>query len=159
MKVNESNDKLNSEFNGEQQLNNLEIKEVIPTNFGRTKTYSHQKNIASLEQSDRDELLLIRKEVAMWRAVIMQALLDCVNMSKRTEDKVAKNQALRWFSMQNENFLMVCEFAHLDPSQVLRKANKAIKNDCKWRNDVMKKRRQDKTKSTIIQLELERKSV
>ena len=86
-------------------------------------------------------------EISMFRAVIMQALLDIGSNSKRTEDKVAKNQALSWFDIKNKDFLMVCDFANFDPHQTLKNAKRAIANGCKWKKSPASKDDKDSKKS------------
>ena len=77
-------------------------------------------------------------EVGLFRAVIMQALLDSVSNSKRTEDIVEKRKALEWFDINNNDFRHVCEMANLNCEWVLKKSSIAILNGCKWRNDKKK---------------------
>jgi hypothetical protein len=74
-------------------------------------------------------------EVAIWKAVIMQAVLDIVNTSKRTEHKVAKENAINWFDVRNINFVTVCHYARLEPEWVVKKIAFAIKNQRTWRRD------------------------
>jgi hypothetical protein len=74
-------------------------------------------------------------EVGLFRAVIMQALLDAVSQSKRTEEKMEKMKARRWFDVNNKDFLTVCEFAQLSPEWVIIKSRKAIASGCKWRKE------------------------
>ncbi len=127
-----------------------DVKKEAASIFGNQsicKSRNNRHTSNGLLEGDYDELALMRREIGMWRAVITQALLDCASMSKRTEDQVAKHSAMSWFAMQNPDFVKVCEYAYLEPEYVMRKAKNAISNGCKWRNDVMKIRRQEKEDS------------
>ncbi len=73
-------------------------------------------------------------EHALFRAVIMQALLDSVSNSKRMEDVLEKQKAINWFSLDNPDFITVCKMADLNPHWVYVRAKKAISSGCKWRN-------------------------
>lgn len=72
-------------------------------------------------------------EKSLWKAVIMQAVLDIMNSSARTENIVAKQEAISWFSLRNPNFLKVCEYADLNAKWVLKKVRFALKNPTIWR--------------------------
>ena len=70
-------------------------------------------------------------ERSLFRAVILQALLDAVSNSKRTENILQKKLAQIWFDIDNKDFLAVCELAELSPFWVVRNAQIAIANKCK----------------------------
>ncbi len=72
-------------------------------------------------------------EVSLWRAVILQSILDRLTQSKRGEDIMARKQAKNWMNLQNKDFLAVCGFAQLEADFVIRKAEDAIINQGKWR--------------------------
>lgn len=54
-------------------------------------------------------------EVKLWRAVLRQAIKDI-----RSQNWVLKAQATRWFSQNNADFRMVCEFAQVVPERLER---------------------------------------
>lgn len=62
----------------------------------------------------------------LWRAVIAQALVDAVNGSKKISNRIERRRAIAWFSPHNEDFLLVCSHADLDPGYVLEKARRLI---------------------------------
>lgn len=66
-------------------------------------------------------------ETRVWRAVIMQAMLDVVSIAKRGSAKVAKFSAEQWMDLSNPSFLLVCSFAKLDPKTVYSRS-KTIAN-------------------------------
>jgi len=72
-------------------------------------------------------------EKALWKAVIMQSVLDTMNTSARTEHKMAKYDALNWLNVKNPYFLWVCENADLNPAWVLNKIKIALQNPRIWR--------------------------
>lgn len=74
-------------------------------------------------------------EKALWKAVIMQAVLDIMNTSKRTEHIVAKRDAISWFNLKNKSFLRVCDNADLKPAWVLKKVRFALENPKTWRRE------------------------
>ncbi len=76
---------------------------------------------------------ILTPEVALWRAVILQSILDRLTQSKRGSDIRARKNAKNWMNIENEDFLAVCAFAQLEPDFVLRKANSALVNQSNWR--------------------------
>lgn len=72
-------------------------------------------------------------EQALWRAVITQALMDAGSTSTRLEAKVARAQAIAWFTRRNRDLQTVCSLAGLDVEYVLGKAKEALKRRCEWR--------------------------
>lgn len=79
---------------------------------------------------------------ALWRAVIMQALIDAGNNFKRPEYKSYKAHAISWLSGGSDDFLEVCSLADLEPDYVKKMAKEAISRSCKWRKDKPKKFKQ-----------------
>lgn len=77
----------------------------------------------------------INSEIALWKAVIMQSVLDLMSTSKRTEEVLAKKTAKSWLDKNNSNFLTVCQLADLEPGWVLKKIDFAIQNPRMWRRE------------------------
>ena len=71
--------------------------------------------------------------VSLWRAVILQSILDRLTQSKRGDDIMARKNAKNWMNIQNEEFRTVCQFAQLEPTFVIRKAETALIDQKKWR--------------------------
>lgn len=67
-------------------------------------------------------------EGALWKAVIMQAIVDAVSNNKDRKYKSIRLKAIAWLTSEDEDFERVCRWADLDPVYVRRKALKAIKN-------------------------------
>lgn len=74
-------------------------------------------------------------EVAMWKAVITQALMDAGNKSAKMEAKQEKRHAIEWLLSNSDDFIIVCLNANLDPSYVRQKARCAVKRGCIWRKE------------------------
>lgn len=75
------------------------------------------------------ELMRLR---ALWRAVILQSVLDIVNNSSRTEEKIARRAAHSWLFDNYDDFITVCNIAEYSPDYVRRKAKDVSnKYDCK----------------------------
>jgi|GEM_PF-7073259 len=74
-------------------------------------------------------------EISLWRAVIAQAVIDAVSNCKRKDRQLAKKSAIEWFSINNENFLTVCNFAKMSPQDVLAKSLYAIQSANSWKRN------------------------
>ncbi len=74
-------------------------------------------------------------EMAVWKAVIMQAVLDLMSTSKRASEILAKKTAREWLNEKNANFVKVCGYAGLNPNWVLKKIEFAIENPRTWRRE------------------------
>jgi hypothetical protein len=72
-------------------------------------------------------------EVSLWRAVILQSILDRLTQSTRGEDIMARKNAKNWMNIKNDEFRTVCEFAQLEADFVIRKAEIALVDQAKWR--------------------------
>ena len=108
----------------------------IDTNILQDIIYNHFKNnnysclFQDTDNNSQEQITeednAVRGEFALWRSVILQAFMDLAGNSKRTEDIVAKRKALLWFSMFNQDFLTICDYANLDPAFVYKKAQLVI---------------------------------
>lgn len=79
-----------------------------------SKNYEiRQRNVYDQYSNDN-----YKKEIALWRAVILQAFVDLRSRSSR---KLARGNRIRsrlWLRLSNRNFQLVCRFARLDPFYV-----------------------------------------
>ncbi len=75
----------------------------------------------------------IRGEIALWRSVITQALMDASSNSKKDEAKNEKMQALRWLASNSRDFKMICYYAGYDPAYIRQKVSQALERNCCWR--------------------------
>ena len=81
-----------------------------------------------------------KAERALWRAVILQAFVDCLTKSKRAEDKLARYSARSWLLDMCQYFKMVCYIAGYNPYTIRRQAKRFIKNGLQL-SDLIKKDR------------------
>ncbi len=67
------------------------------------------------------------KERSLWQSVITQVIIDatCAPVNARTRRE--KTQSIMWLSMHNEDFLMVCELADMNPIRIIKGAKRLIK--------------------------------
>jgi hypothetical protein len=65
----------------------------------------------------------------LWRAVIMQALVDATNKSKNRRAKCHQKQAKQWLDGNKcHDFSETCILAEMEPEYVQMKVNKLLKN-------------------------------
>ena len=76
-----------------------------------------------------EELEYRNREVALWKAVITQALVDLGSVSHKKMAKIHRIRSIMWFNLTNKNFLTVCSFASLNPYYVYQKAQKIKKEN------------------------------
>ena len=66
---------------------------------------------------------------SLWRAVIMQAVVDATNKSKNKRALCHKTQAKQWLNeKQDKAFIETCILAEMEPNYVQMKVNKFFKN-------------------------------
>lgn len=96
--------------------------------FMRLKKFSYEKNIETYDISYNTKLILQRNQ-ALWRAVILQAILDATSTAKRSENVVEKQKALNWIFDRNTDFDTICFLAGYSTGYVQRKAKQFITNN------------------------------
>lgn len=103
------------------------------------ENYKYKDHSFELLQNSEDQSGELEQEdkavIALWRAVITQALMDAGSQSKKSENKKAKQEAIDWLTRDKESFLSVCAMADMCPDYVREKALWAIERGCRWRND------------------------
>jgi hypothetical protein len=87
--------------------------------------------VACVEETDSYNAVV--NERAMWRAVIVQALMDASSTSKKSEPEVWRREALVWLRGNSADFYTVCYHAGLEPDYVREMAAVALENGCVWR--------------------------
>ena len=58
---------------------------------------------------------------SLWRAVLLQSIIDIINNSSRTENKIAKIEAKQWIFKENDDFYEVCNLAGYNAKYVKKK--------------------------------------
>lgn len=81
----------------------------------------------------------VRGEVAMWQAVLTQALMDAASGSSKPEAQQEKAEALRWLKGDSLDFMTVCLNAGFDPAYARRMIRRALARNCRWRAEPQKK--------------------
>ena len=66
---------------------------------------------------------MVTSEMALWRAVISQAILDLklpasLDDNGRDRNDTDRQQAINWFTRAGSDFRMVCSLADLEASRV-----------------------------------------
>ena len=72
-------------------------------------------------------------EQSLWRAVIVQALMDASSLSKKPENRQHKKEALIWLRGTSEDFHRVCHYAGFEPSCARQMIQEALERGCQWR--------------------------
>jgi hypothetical protein len=74
-------------------------------------------------------------EQALWRAVIMQAMVDATTSTCKPELVYHKIEAIKWLTENGDDFVDVCERAAMDLDLVRVRAKKAMANPGQWRTE------------------------
>ena len=75
----------------------------------------------------------VAAEQSMWRAVIVQALMDAASLSKKAEMQQYKREALVWLRGNSLDFMATCYHAGFEPEFTRELIKKALDNGCNWR--------------------------
>jgi hypothetical protein len=75
-------------------------------------------------------------EILLWRCVVYQAIRDLNKMASRTSVKINAYKAENWLNANNQDFVLTCHLAQLNPQWVLKNLD-IIKKIMK--NNVLKK--------------------
>lgn len=60
--------------------------------------------------------MVYKKYRTLWRAVILQALVDLKSNSNKKSNNINRTQAMIWINPNKKEFKTVCERAELDPN-------------------------------------------
>ena len=72
-----------------------------------------------------------RGEVALWRAVLLQAFIDLKTKSKKHVKKPVKREATKWFRTNKRDLMDVCVLADYDYNMVVKKAEEILGENIK----------------------------
>lgn len=100
-----------------------------------------------------------RKAIALWRAVILQAILDAATDSAKPRMKSVKKAALEWLDINNPDFIEVCSYAKYSPTKVIAKAHNALNNKHVWKKNMLSGEYgvyKNNTKSDLSDLDFDR---
>ena len=86
-----------------------------------------------IEYWQEGPLNMAQDEESLWKAVIMQAMVDATILKPRLGEAGKKRDAMRWLLEDNDDFRDVCLRAGLDCHLVRVQAKKAMANPGAWR--------------------------
>ena len=66
-------------------------------------------------------------EIALRRAIILQAIIDASNTSNNKQARIIEQDAKKWLFSNSEYFQSICLEADLDPEFIVSTAKKVIK--------------------------------
>lgn len=110
---------------------------MLMVGFMRLKKFLYEEHINVYDSSYTTKLVLKRNQ-ALWRAVILQAILDATSSAKRSENIVEKQKATNWIFDKNTDFDAVCFLAGYSTSYVRRKAKKFITSSALIKKQIYK---------------------
>ena len=79
----------------------------------------------SCDENENNAELFYRTR-SLWRAVILQSIIDATGDYKRTENVLEKHKATVWIEEMKDDFRLVCMLAGYDHHYVKNKAKSAI---------------------------------
>jgi len=96
-------------------------------------------------------------EKALWQSVVMQAVLDATSKTTDLKSRIEKAKTTSWFSYNNEDFILVCSFAELDPDfiinglkRILKKNKKPHHNRYRKKMNMLKKMSAARSKKSLL---------
>ena len=66
----------------------------------------------------------ITPHILLFRSIIVRAIMDALDVDIHAWGNARKNiikEAIAWFSIQDDQFKLVCDYANLDPSFIIKK--------------------------------------
>ncbi len=75
---------------------------------------------------DRLRSYNITPEIALHKAIIMQAIMDACTLAVDRKQKAVKAEAKTWLFGRSIDFYEICNVAELDPNQVIKMASEEI---------------------------------
>ena len=79
-----------------------------------------------------DDLVTNMQCVELWRAVILQAILDLKNNGHKIMDKVNRIKAILWINLNRKDFIDVCQMANMNPQSVYNYKLKILQKQKKY---------------------------
>lgn len=98
---------------------------TLPADFLSGISYGEYSKDSSFEYEECETEAM--KERSLWQSVIVQAVLDAMSAPINSKARREKTKAIIWFSLQNKDFLHVCEMAGMDPIRIISGTKLAIK--------------------------------
>lgn len=76
-----------------------------------------------------EEITTRESGMCLWKAVIMQALVDLASRSNKKMAKINRVRSILWCNLNNKDFLTVCSYAELSPCYVYQKVQRIKKEN------------------------------
>lgn len=80
-----------------------------------------------------EDAIVIRGERSLWRAVVVQALMDAANGSPKAEAVQSRREAIAWLRGTSRDFLTVAYHAGYEPDYLRRMVQAALEGNFHWR--------------------------
>lgn len=116
--------------------------------LGRAKNGGRDEIQNSNNKLQEDKFVISQR--ALWRAVILQAIIDILNTSNRTEHKIAKLEAKKWIFTDNEDFKYVCLMSGYKISYIRAKVMDIMRKNLQSKITVNKHRNIKENKFLLI---------
>lgn len=125
----------------ENNFNNIKQQQYNINNINKNNNQNHinnnNNNVNNNNKNNEKDFnyrysnnnLYFKSEIALWKAVILQALVDLQSNSKKKIANTYRIKALMWFNLKNEDFITVCNYAGLDPKYVYEKSRIVKENN------------------------------
>lgn len=113
----------------EDTFNDIEQQQYDMININNNNNDNHNNNEEDFNYRYSNNNLYFKSEIALWKAVILQALVDLQSNSKKKIANTYRIKALMWFNLKNEDFITVCNYAGLDPKYVYEKSRIVKENN------------------------------
>jgi hypothetical protein len=110
-------------------LTSLRAEDVMPLPVFSTVS----GRAGTAEESHDEPYDPVQGERAVWRAVIVQALMDASCQSAKKESQQAREESLVWLRGRSPDFATVCYFAGFEPDYVRRMVRSCLERNCAWR--------------------------
>lgn len=122
----------NNYYFTKMKLNQLKVvDDIIMDDFPKInqkpskKSTSHGELVELFLSGD----IITRRHTALWKGVIMQALVDLASRSKKKMAKINRIKSIMWINLNSEDFKTACAYAELDPKYVHKKAKEIQKDN------------------------------
>ena len=114
----------------------IDYKDIHAVSIGLDYNWINEKMVNGSYYGDyesyiKNEQVSIAGEIALWRAVLLQAFIDLKIKSKNKKYNFAKRKAYEWFKLpeNQEDVKEVCRLSGYEYRQAIKLADEIIKNN------------------------------
>lgn len=108
-------------------------KDPAPVQYKTIKKKQPEVDLLAIVGGLLEPFNAVRGEQALWRAVILQALVDAVSQSAKDDTMRLRQEARRWLLLKGDDFDQVCHLAGYAPDYIRRQVRLALARGCQWR--------------------------